>query len=46
MSILKYLYERLSSRRSFFYGWEQRSYERRQEQISRDIHLSCRVGRD
>lgn len=46
MSLIKYFYDRLTTRRSFFYGWEQRSFERRQEQTQLGVHLSCRVGRD
>lgn len=32
MSILQFLLDRLFKQRPFFYNWEQRAYERRQEQ--------------
>nr|WP_295902887.1 hypothetical protein [uncultured Bdellovibrio sp.] len=46
MSILKFIVDRLTSKRPFFYGWEQRAYERRQEQYPTLFQNTCRLKQD
>jgi|GEM_PF-1754697 len=46
MAILKFMIDRLLSKRPFFYGWEQRAYERRQEQYPTVFQNACRLNKD
>ncbi|WP_374074950.1 hypothetical protein [Bdellovibrio bacteriovorus] len=46
MSILKYILDRFIHQRPFFYGWEQRAYERRQEQYPSSFQNTCRLYKD
>lgn len=46
MNFLKLIASRLTKKHPFFYGWEQRAYERRQEQTHQNAQFSCRVWKD
>ncbi|WII72922.1 hypothetical protein QJS83_03430 [Bdellovibrio sp. 22V] len=46
MNIFKFLVDRFLQKRPFFYGWEQRAFERRQEQYGLWTQSSCRLGKD
>lgn len=42
MQILRQWLEHLTARRSFFYNWEERAFERRLEQSRSLLHFTCR----
>lgn len=46
MNLIRLLIHRLTEKRPFYYGWEQRAYERRQEQTFQSAQFSCRPGKD
>ncbi|WP_291515481.1 hypothetical protein [Bdellovibrio sp. ArHS] len=46
MAIFKFFIDRLFNSRPFFYGWEQRAFERRQEQYRGHSQNSCRAPWD
>ncbi|MBV2167975.1 MAG: hypothetical protein KUL82_04630 [Bdellovibrio sp.] len=46
MRILKFILNRFLQRRPFFYGWEQKAFERRLEQNYRRVQNTCRLGKD
>lgn len=46
MNFLKAFIDRFTQKRPFFYGWEQRAFERRQEQYYGTAQNTCRVAKD
>lgn len=46
MNFLRTIFARLTEQRPFFYGWEQRAFERRQEQTFGSAQTSCRLWKD
>lgn len=46
MRVFKFLIARFFKERPFFYSWEQRAFERRQEQCHMASQNACRPSKD